>query len=190
MAITPTALIQQHSTGGHVASADRAELTTQLAALHVQSFAWALSCCDRRREDAEDLLHDVYVAVLENGLRFDGRSSLKTWLFGVIRNKARARARRENLRALLGLRHASRIDVPEPTVTPDDDVVASERRERTRRALAQLARRQREVVTLVFYHDLTIEEAANVMRVSLGSARVHYQRGKRKLASLLAGDRP
>ena len=130
-----------------------------------------------------------YVGVLENGLRFGGQSTLKTWLFGVIRNKARARMRRDRVRALLGLRHASRIDGPQPAILPDDDVVATERRERTRHALGQLARRQREVLLLVFYHDLTIEDAAKVMRVSLGSARVHYQRGKHKLASLLAGDR-
>ena len=182
------ALIPQHSTGGDVRSVDNAELT-QLAALHAQSFAWALLCCDRRREDAEDLLHDVYVGVLENGLRFDGQSTLKTWLFGVIRNKARARIRRDRVRALLGLRHASRIATPLPGTTADEDVIASDRRERTRRALTQLARRQREVLVLVFYHDLTIEEAAKVMRVSLGSARVHYQRGKQKLALLLEGDR-
>src|ERR671923_1136121 len=106
MASSLRALIPRHSTGGDVRGV---ELTTELAALHAQSFAWALACCDRRREDAEDLLHDVYVGVLDNGLRFDGRSSLKTWLFGVIRNKARARIRRARVRAVLGLRYASRI---------------------------------------------------------------------------------
>jgi RNA polymerase sigma factor (sigma-70 family) len=184
-----TAPIQQHSTDRIVRSVDNASLTTELAAMHAQSFAWALACCNRRREDAEDLLHDVYLGMLDNGLRFNGQSSLKTWLFGVIRNKARSRMRRDRLRALLGFRHAFRIDTPEPATAPDENVLLSDRRARTRHALAQLARRQREVLLLVFYHDLTIGEAAKVMRVSLGSARVHYQRGKQKLASLLTGDR-
>ena len=76
---------------------DRAGLTQQLEALHPDSFGWAMACCDRRREDAEDVLHDVYVMVLEGSARFEGRSTLRTWIFGVIRRTAASR-RREVLR--------------------------------------------------------------------------------------------
>lgn len=169
---------------------DHAELERQLVVLHPESFGWALACCGRRREDAEDLLHDVYVRVLDNGLRFDGRSTFKTWLFGVIARMARARLRRERLRALLGVRHANGVAPTQFVPTPADDAVASDRRERTQSALAQLAGRQREVLLLVFYHDFTVEEAARVMSISIGSARVHYHRGKERLASLLQAERP
>ena len=167
---------------------EHVQLAAGIAALHSQCFAWALVCCDNRREDAEDVLQEVYASVLDDGLRFDGRSTLKTWIFGVIRSKALGQRRRERLRALLGIRHAHRIDVP-TAPSADDEAIATERRERTRAALGDLSRRQREVLLLVFYHDLSIEEAARIMGCSLGSARVHYARGKRRLAELLDGDR-
>jgi RNA polymerase sigma-70 factor (ECF subfamily) len=47
--------------------------------------------------------------------------------------------------------------------------------------------RQQDVLHLVFYQGLTVEEAAHVMAVSVGAARTHYARGKARLAELLGG---
>ena len=75
------ALIRTHGTTGG-APMEHAELAAQLEALHPHSFGWAMACCGRRREEAEDVLHDVYLKVLGGEVRFDGRSAMTTWLFG------------------------------------------------------------------------------------------------------------
>lgn len=169
---------------------DTASLARELEALHPQCFGWAMACCGRRREIAEDVLHDVYVKVLDGSARYRGESTMKSWLFGVIRKTAVSRWRRERLRDILGVRHAERIDRPTASVSPEDVTIADDRLARTRQALLRLSARQREVVELVFYHDLTLTEAANVMGVSNGSAHQHYHRGKALLAELLKADRP
>ena len=155
---------------------DRAELECELERLHGASFGWALGCCGRNRDEAEEVLQTVYLKVLEGKARFDGRSSLKTWLFAVIRRTALAHRRTRWISALAMLR----MPTPEPAV--------QEHAEDTRRlvaALRKLARRQREVLELVFYHDMTVEEAGAAMQISVGSARVHYARGKKRLEAML-----
>ena len=152
----------------------------ELERLHPASFAWSLSCCRRDRDEAEDVLQDVYMKILEGKARFDGRSSLKTWLFAVIRRTAASRSRRRFVRDLL-LAKWAREEVP---VLPAE---YSETATILLQALTRLARRQREVLELVFYHDLTIEEAAAALNVSVGSARVHYHRGKKQLLVQLNG---
>lgn len=152
----------------------------ELERLHPASFAWSLSCCRRDRDEAEDVLQDVYVKILEGKARFDGRSSLKTWLFAVIRRTAAARARRRIVHDLLLAKWVRADEAVAPTEYSQDAAILLA-------ALQRLARRQREVLELVFYHDMTIEQAALAMNVSIGSARVHYQRGKKQLLAQLDG---
>ena len=163
------------------------ELEALLARLHEDSFGWALGCCGWNDADAEDVLQTTYLKVVSGRARFGGRSTFRTWLFGVIRQTAREHRRRARSHQERAERLA-REPSPDPgaVARPDD---LAERAERSRillEALAELPPRQREVLHLVFYQDLTIREAADVMQVSLGSARVHYDRGKKKLRALLS----
>jgi RNA polymerase sigma-70 factor, ECF subfamily len=163
-----------------------ADLEQEIAQLHPASFAWALVCCGWDTAEAEEVLHSAYLRVLEGRARFRGRSSLKTWLFSVVRTVA-AETRRRRWFRNAALRRWREGTPPGDTVSgPDESMSSEERGARVRHALEQLAVRQREVLDLVFFHGLTIEEAALVMGVALGTARVHYQRGKRRLLALLA----
>jgi RNA polymerase sigma factor (sigma-70 family) len=170
---------------------DDVELGVQLERVHADCFGWAMSCCGRDRDDAEEVLQTVYLAVLDGRARYDARSSFRTWLFGVIRRTAASERRRAWLRGLLverevgGGKREAGVVAMDPFGAPDAHVEDESRRDGLRHALGNLAARQREVLQLVFYHDLTVEEAAAVMRVSVGSARTHYARGKAKLAAML-----
>jgi RNA polymerase sigma-70 factor (ECF subfamily) len=161
---------------------DRVELERELERGHAECWRWALACVGRDRDMAQDVLQSAYVRVLSGAAARHGGSSFKTWVFGVIRLTALEELRQR--RARIG--NADCGELVDPTPLPD---VLTERAERAAalvRAIAGLSPRQREVLHLVFYHDLTIKQAADVLKISLGSARTHYERGKKMLASLLA----
>jgi RNA polymerase sigma-70 factor, ECF subfamily len=171
----------------HRPSMERAELERELERLHAACWGWALACCARDRDAAEDTLQSAYLRILSGKARFDGRSSVRTWVFGVIRRTALEERRR-------GISRRSREQpaergsdsVSDPAPGADLVVEQTEARAALLSALDTLSPRQREVLHLVFYHDMTIEEAAGVMQISLGSARTHYDRGKKAMALALS----
>lgn len=168
---------------------DQSALKAALESHHPESFAWALHCCGRDPALAEDVLQTVYLKVVTERARFDGRSAFKTWLFAVIRRTA-ADTRRRRWLAWLGPGRAAAV--PDPAADPAGALESTERRDGVLRGLAQLSERQRQVLMLVFYHNRSVEEAAAIMGIGVGSARTHYARGKARLRELLrqlgAGD--
>lgn len=165
---------------------DIAELKAELEMLHNASFGWALSCCRRDRAQAEEVLQTVYLKILEGKACFRGEASLKTWLFAVIRKTAIGEHRKD---LLCKLRWSDSSAQATPLVSPlEQPGVAFEKSERQalfQSALKSLPRRQREALHLVFYQDLSLSEAADVMGISIGSARQHYDRGKKHLREAL-----
>lgn len=160
---------------------DRTELERELERLHADSWGWALACTGRDRALAEDALQNAYLRVLSGRVRFDGRSRFKSWLFGVIRMTAMEELRRTNRWRARSV-DADMAEAADPAPGADVTAEETERAAALVNALSALSPRQREVLQLVFYHGMTIEEAAGVMRISLGSARTHYERRKKALA--------
>lgn len=135
---------------------------------------------------AEDVLQSAYLKIVDGRARFGGKSAFRTWLFGVVRRTAAEDRRRRAVGRFVPLaklngRDAERAQGLDPMAV----LVRSEVTRQLLEALERLPPRQREILHLVFYEDMTIEEAAMVIGVTLGTARTHYERGKKRLRTLL-----
>lgn len=161
------------------------DLEAELERHHTAAFGWARCCCPGARDQAEDVLQAAYLKVLDGRARFERRSTFRTWLFGVIRRTAAEQRRRALIAQLMGLRWLGERDEPEAP-SPADDLDRTESSARVRSALDHLSARQRSVLHLVFYQDLTLSDAAAVLGISVGSARRHYERAKARLRTLLS----
>lgn len=159
---------------------DDPELRRQLEQVHRQAFTWALHCCGHDPVEAEDVLQTAYLKVLDGRARFHGRSSFTTWLFAVIRHGAADERRRRTIRLE---RHRPLDDETGPPAEEESETAAPPAA--LTRALGELSERQKEMMLLVFYHERTIEEAARILGIGVGSARTHYARGKERLKTLL-----
>jgi RNA polymerase sigma-70 factor, ECF subfamily len=157
------------------------ELKTELERLHQASFGWALSCCRHSHAEAEEVLQTVYLKILQGKASYRGECKLQTWLFAVIRKTAISERRKHILRTLRSIAIASGSS----TLLPQVELEHSEMQQCFQEALARLPARQRETLHLVFYQDLSLSEAAEVMNISVGSTRRHYERGKKRLREAL-----
>lgn len=169
------------------AAMSQVEVERELSRLHAAAFGWALHCCDGHRSRAEDALQSSYLKILDGRAQFAGRSSFRTWLFGVVRRTAAEEGRRGGWRRWwpLGL---DTHGVESGGLDPAERVVRSEETRRLEAALTRLPGRQREVLHLVFYQELTIADAAELMGIGVGTARTHYERGKAALRHLMGSD--
>jgi RNA polymerase sigma factor (sigma-70 family) len=157
------------------------ELKEELEKIHQASFGWALNCCRHNGVDAEEVLQTVYLKILQGKAVYRGESKLRTWLFAVIRKTAITEGRKHLVRSLITITATENKSRSQP----EAELERSEMQQRFQQALAGLPGRQRETLHLVFYQDLSLSEAAEVMNISIGSARRHYERGKKQMREAL-----
>jgi RNA polymerase sigma-70 factor (ECF subfamily) len=160
-------------------------MRAQLEQQHEAGFGWAMACCRWDRDEAMEVLQASYLKVLDGKARFDGRSEFRTWLFGVIRRTAMEFRRRRTVREIALKGWFRKNPAPPANPTPEAVHEKAEIHQRLRNLLQRLSERQRDLLHLVFYQDMTIEQAAGVLDINLGTARTHYARGKAQLKKLL-----
>lgn len=137
------------------------------------------------RQLAEEVLQDVMLAAWKNAANFRGESSVRTWLLVIARNRAMNTHRRRRL-PLVDLDDA--FGVLGQDTGPLEKVEKKSADHAVRTALNQLSAPQREVLVLVFYHQLTGPEVAQVLGISEGTVKSRLHRAKEALRHVLYGE--
>jgi RNA polymerase sigma-70 factor (ECF subfamily) len=152
---------------------------------HATLFRFSLSLARFDREEAEEIVQQTYLEVIEGRANLIEARNPKAFLLGVARRVAASRRRRRSIWGRILRLEIGRSSTEPPVVDPESAASTGERDARVRAALARLKGRQLQMATLVFGEGMTVEEAGRALGVSVGSARTHYHRAKQKLAVLL-----
>jgi len=163
----------------------------------------------RTRAVAEEVVQDTWIGVLRSLPRFEGRSSLRTWIFRILANQARTRARREARSVPFSSLAGPGEDGP--TVDPDrflgadhpafpghwaspprswegmpeHELLAGETRERVQDAIDMLPASQRAVISLRDVEGWSSQEVCDLLDISEGNQRVLLHRARAKVREAL-----
>ena len=159
------------------------------------------------KEAAEDVVQETWLGVIKGIDRFEGRSSLKTWIFHILVNRAKTRGERESrTRPFSSLAGPGAESVVDPTrfvdngrwtgywsdppsreSIPERRVLAAEVGDRLLRAIENLPDNQRIVITLRDVEDLSSPEVCDLLSISEGNQRVLLHRARSKVRAELEG---
>jgi RNA polymerase sigma factor (sigma-70 family) len=139
----------------------------------------------RRPEVVEEVVNDVLLTVWHDAARFDGRSRVSSWIFGIAYHKALKAVGRES-------RDRSRHIAVEAAADERDRGPGPESRAATREAarvlalaLAELSREQRTVVELTYYEGLSYPEISELVGCPVNTVKTRMFHARRRLRDLL-----
>src|SRR3954463_16621129 len=155
----------------------------------------------RDRAVAEDVVQDTWIAVLRGIDRFEGRSSLKTWIYRILINTAKTRGQRESRSIPFSAATSEGEPVVDPDrfldagqrwagawmlgpsdwQTPEEELLQGETRDAILRAIDQLPDAQRAVITMRDVEGFPAEEVAETLGISNGNQRVLLHRARSKV---------
>jgi RNA polymerase sigma-70 factor (ECF subfamily) len=157
-----------------ISAGDKLAMQVLFARHRTPVYRWLYRLVDNETV-AEDLLSDVFFDVWQQAGRFEGRSAVSTWLLSIARFKALSARRRRT--------HAELNEVIEATVADsvDNAEVVLEKKhqaEMLRGALTKLSPEHREIIDLVYYHEKSVDDAANILSIPAATVttRMFYAR--------------
>jgi RNA polymerase sigma-70 factor (ECF subfamily) len=134
--------------------------------------------------DAEDVVQECFLELVRPGCSYDAsRTSLRTYLFGVVRNQCLKRRRK-------GMPILDDGMEPSDEMSPESQVLHAELEGLVARAVMQLPETQREVLLLAHYEQMPLAEIARVMPLELGAVKSRLQRARATMKEALAANAP
>jgi len=136
-----------------------------------------------RREVAEDLFQEVWIRVLRRGSQYDGRARFETWIFAIARNLVIDLSRKRTLASLDEMREgnedreSSQFEMVQEGPSPFDQLECQENASEVATVLLSLEPAYREVLTLRFHEEMSLDEIATVTRVPLSTVKSRLYRG-------------
>jgi RNA polymerase sigma-70 factor (ECF subfamily) len=140
----------------------------------------------RSLDEAEEVIQETWLAVLNGIDRFEGRSSLKTWIFRILVNRARTRARREARTVAFSSLPPGIDEWAGDAVGPDQAVIDNELRVVLERAVATLPKVQRLVISLRDIEGWPADEVCEALELSAANQRVLLHRARMRVRELLS----
>ncbi len=132
---------------------------------------------------AEDIVSEVFLEVWRQAGAFEGKSRVSTWLLAIARHKAYDAHRRHAATTPLDDDMAAAIIDP-----ADNPEMAANRENRNaliRTCLAQLSPAHREIIDLVYYHERSVKEIAQIAGIPEGTVKTRMFHARRRTAELL-----
>ena len=126
-------------------------------------------------------MSDVFFDVWQQAGRFEARSTVSTWLFAIARFKALS-AKRERLHRELGS-HEDMIE--DPSDDPENLMQKVDKGKIIERCLTQLSAPHREVVDLVYYHEKSVKEVGEILRIPENTVKTRMFHARKHLSELL-----
>ncbi len=137
----------------------------------------------RSREQAEDLVQEVYIRVYKSYHRFEGKSSEKTWLFSIARNVAIDHFRKQKgwKQRIIETFEGTTFQLKDEHPIPEEIALQKEELQLMYRCLDLCTIDQRMVLVMRYIHDLSIAETAKVLNWSEGKVKTTQHRALKAL---------
>jgi RNA polymerase sigma-70 factor (ECF subfamily) len=166
---------------GRIASGDRLAMQVLFARHHIRVYRFVLRVV-RDQTKAEDLISEVFLDVWRQADRFEGRSAVSTWLLAIARFKALSALRR---RPDEELDEEAAEAIEDPSDNPEETLAKKDKSSVIRKCLERLSADHREIIDLVYYHEKSVEEVAEIVGIPENTVKTRMFYARKKLAELL-----